>query len=320
MLTVRKRTGPGSQDLMRPHPRAKVHGLNYSHPSYDLVYVPDHAVIDRAIPGKNSRGNDARPRASDHHSNDGSGSTAESISTPTDGGSEASGSKPNPIDEHNLASDPRTDSGENSATARTPRMKSSDEEAAIPLKREGFQLSKSKNITKSLIAVLQLCFSLFVLIKSKANQIDLYGYAAFSLTVAPYAVMATVNLLANVFQPTYSSLYLVRNDVMDEIEGAFGMHFDNTVGTVLQVEPPTAYPNGVPAVLNPLLLADERREQDQHRRVYGIPGISSDAAPELMTPDQAVARGLLPQRVITVHPCKRVKIGKGSDAVLASMM
>lgn len=33
--------------------------------------------------------------------------------------------------------------------------------------------------------------------------------------------MAAVNLLANFFMPDYPSLYLVRNDVMDEIEVVF---------------------------------------------------------------------------------------------------
>lgn len=112
---------------MRLDESTKVHGLKYRHEFYELVHVPQKAIVRSATSATNS----------------------------------------------------------------------SEEIAEIPWDARGIQLSKSRSITKGIIALLQFCFSIFVLIKSKANQVEIYGYAAFSLTVAPYAVMAAVNLLAN---------------------------------------------------------------------------------------------------------------------------
>lgn len=174
-----------------------------------------------------------------------------------------------------------------------PTTTSGEENARPSWDTRGIQLSKSRSITKALVAVLQLSFSIFVLVRSRANQIEIYGYAAFSLTVAPYAVMAAVNLLANAVMPTYPSLYLVRNDVMIEIEEANKMAFDNVVGTVRQVSDTTAKTR----------LEVDTHMESQDRHIRGIPGMPPDTAAQLMTPDQAVAKGLLPRNVIIVPSC-----------------
>lgn len=239
---------------MRLNPKTQVHGLKYSNPSYELVYVPRNAIVDGVIPTTNTN----------------------------------------------------------------------EENAASHWDAEGIQLSKSKSITKGLVAVLQLCFSIFVLVRSKANQIQIYGYAAFSLTVAPYAVMAAVNLLANAVMPTYSSLYLVRNDVMDEIEKANNISFNNVVGTVQQVDETAQVDDTMPQVnetsqqvkgtppfnQTPLRSEVQGQGQDQHFLLHGIPDTPLDTTPRLMTPDQAVMRGMLPQKVITVSPCRRLETRK----------
>ena len=92
-------------------------------------------------------------------------------------------------------------------------------------------ISKSYNIGKAVIAIFQFVFAVFTLVRSsEGNQIQLYGYSSFSLTVAPYAVMSLVNLIANLFCPTYTSLYMVRNSVMDEAESRLGKLFEGVVG------------------------------------------------------------------------------------------
>jgi hypothetical protein len=161
-----------------------------------------------------------------------------------------------------------------------PPTSTSSENAASRWDAEGIQLSKSRSITKGLVAVLQLCFSIFVLVRSKGNQIQTYGYAAFSLTVAPYAVMAVVNLLANAVMPTYSSLYLVRNDVMTEIEEANNISFNNVVGTVQQVDETVQidgnmqHVKGTPSS-NQIWLRSEMQGQDQHFLLHGVPDTHS---------------------------------------------
>lgn len=262
LLTVSRRA-PGSQGLMRLNPNTKVHGLKYSHRSYELVYVPRDAIVDGLTPTTNSR----------------------------------------------------------------------EENAASHWDPEGIQLSKGKSITKGLVAVLQLCFSIFVLVRSKANQIQIYGYAAFSLTVAPYAVMAAVNLLANAIMPTYSSLYLVRNDVMTEIEKVNKMSFNNVVGTVQQVDESDQVGDAVEAdgtmqqvkrtsPLNQIRLRSEiqGQGQDQHFLLHGIPDTPLNMAPRLMTPNQAVMRGILPQNAITVSPCGRLETRKISSTLSFGIM
>lgn len=295
------------QQLIKLRPDPKVHGLKYSHPCYDLVYVPRDAIIDCAIPGKGLSEDNAAAQSSRPNSND------EIVDAPR--------SEPNPTEESTEVPTSRTIANESNIIEATSRANSSDAELATPLEEEGIHLSKDRGITKSLVAFFQLCFSTFTLVKSRANQIDVYGYAAFSLTVAPYAVMAAVNLLANIVQPTYPSLFLVRNDVMAEIEDAFAVHFDNTVGTVRQIEDPTQEERGVvPPYLNRFLLNHEMGELDQHHRVYGIPSTPPNAALQLMTPDQAVAQGVLPLGVISVDPCQRLETRRGSPNVRRGIM
>ncbi|KAG8417353.1 hypothetical protein J3458_004889 [Metarhizium acridum] len=112
-------------------------------------------------------------------------------------------------------------------------------------------LTKRRNATKSLVALLQLCFSVFVLARARGDQVALYGVAAFSLSVAPYAVMAAVNLLANAFVPQYDCLFLVENDVMQEMRSQHGFQFDGVAGKLRQTE------KGEAVTLHPPGEADE---------------------------------------------------------------
>lgn len=69
------------------------------------------------------------------------------------------------------------------------------------------QLCKSHNILKWLVAPTQLLFASFTLYRTRGNQIDQYGYAAFGLTVIPYAIMSLNNLSANILTPDYPSIW-----------------------------------------------------------------------------------------------------------------
>ena len=154
-------------------------------------------------------------------------------------------------------------------------------------------LSKSRNIAKSLVALLQLCFSVFVLVRSKGNQVPIYGYAAFSLTVAPYAVMAAVNLLANVCMPTYDCLYLVENDVMREIKDEFKAEFEGVVGKVQQAEP------------DGLVYLESDGTQGSKRYV-SFPGMPEGTRFEMLTPDDAISQGKLPHRFARAYPTRTI--------------
>ncbi|KAH8773724.1 hypothetical protein F5883DRAFT_615254 [Diaporthe sp. PMI_573] len=70
------------------------------------------------------------------------------------------------------------------------------------------------DFAKILVSILQLVWGISTLYNARGNQIDLYGYAAFGLTVAPYAVMSFLNLLASLALPIHNTMYLVWNKDM----------------------------------------------------------------------------------------------------------
>jgi hypothetical protein len=68
---------------------------------------------------------------------------------------------------------------------------------------------RNYNLLKSLIALGQAIYGITTLYHAPGDQISQYGYVAFSLTVAPYATMSVVNLMAALFYPDYPQTYLV---------------------------------------------------------------------------------------------------------------
>ena len=92
------------------------------------------------------------------------------------------------------------------------------------------QLTSSYSFSKALVAVVQLMLSISTLVKSKGNQIDNYGYAAFGLTVAPFAVGSFWNLLSGLVTPEYPCKYMIRSNAMIEAESIPGAFFDGVIG------------------------------------------------------------------------------------------
>ena len=92
-------------------------------------------------------------------------------------------------------------------------------------------LSSSDGIVKSAIRIIQLVFACITLYRSRGHQLEVYGYAAFGLTGARYAVMSLVNLIANLLTPHYLTLYMVCNPGMEEAE-RFGCKFESVVADI----------------------------------------------------------------------------------------
>lgn len=99
------------------------------------------------------------------------------------------------------------------------------------------RLSYDYSVSKAAISFLQGAWSSIVLYKTRGDQIDRYGFAAFGLTVAPYAVMSTVNLLANLVTPTYPAMFMIRTPAMEEAEHEGGF-FEGHIGDVELVTDP----------------------------------------------------------------------------------
>ncbi|KAF1979556.1 hypothetical protein BU23DRAFT_445717, partial [Bimuria novae-zelandiae CBS 107.79] len=99
--------------------------------------------------------------------------------------------------------------------------------------RAVLEVSATYNMVKALIALVQSGYALMTLYRSRGDQIAQFGYAAFGLTVAPYAVMSVMNLLGNLCRPDYASLYIVESSIMDEARRRGGV-FEGAVGRVLE--------------------------------------------------------------------------------------
>jgi hypothetical protein len=96
------------------------------------------------------------------------------------------------------------------------------------------KLACTRNTPKIVLSVLQLVFGVSTLVRSTGEeQIQQFGYSAFSLAIAPYIFMSFINLLANLICPQYPNLFLVRTSAMNEIELRMGEEaFFGVVGRV----------------------------------------------------------------------------------------
>jgi len=96
-------------------------------------------------------------------------------------------------------------------------------------------IATSYNVSKSLIAIAQTTIAALTLYKSRGDQIERYGYAAFGLTVVPYIIMSILNLLAQIATPDYPMLYMVQSPEMEEARQRGGI-FDGVVGALLPTQ------------------------------------------------------------------------------------
>lgn len=90
-------------------------------------------------------------------------------------------------------------------------------------------ISSSYNMIGGLIALAQAIYTSVTLYQTRGDQINQYGYAAFGLTVAPFVLMSIINLIGNIFSPTYNAIYMIKTSVMTEAR-RHGCRFDGVVG------------------------------------------------------------------------------------------
>ncbi|KAF7367622.1 hypothetical protein MSAN_00825700 [Mycena sanguinolenta] len=76
----------------------------------------------------------------------------------------------------------------------------------------------SQQTAKVVVAIWKTLYGAATLYHARGDQLARYGYAAFALTVTPYTVMSIVNLLGALLTPSYPTMYLVRSEVMDELD------------------------------------------------------------------------------------------------------
>jgi hypothetical protein len=83
--------------------------------------------------------------------------------------------------------------------------------------RSNTQIACNYNVIKIFVSLAQLSFAIITVYSTKGDQISKYGYAAFGLTVIPYAWMSLVNLVGNFFCPEYPAIYIVESDTLNEL-------------------------------------------------------------------------------------------------------
>jgi hypothetical protein len=99
-------------------------------------------------------------------------------------------------------------------------------------KSDDIRIAPSSDIFSSISGVAQLIFGLSTLYETAGPQVNRFGYAAFGLTVLPYLIMSIINTAATFFTPTYTSMYLVHSETMDEALGHPSARFEGTVGRI----------------------------------------------------------------------------------------
>ena len=78
-------------------------------------------------------------------------------------------------------------------------------------------LSCNYSFMKILISLVQFFFAISTLYRSKGDQVDRYGYAAFGLTVVPYLSITLLNLLGSLICPQYDSMFLVESETLRKL-------------------------------------------------------------------------------------------------------
>lgn len=93
----------------------------------------------------------------------------------------------------------------------------------LPGNNSVFDIAYNYNFVKILAALVQILYSCYQLYETGQPQIVKFGYAAYQLTIIPYAIMSLINILAAFCQPEFPTMFLVLTGTVDsEIIGAVG--------------------------------------------------------------------------------------------------
>ncbi|KAJ6509715.1 hypothetical protein DFH09DRAFT_999758, partial [Mycena vulgaris] len=88
-------------------------------------------------------------------------------------------------------------------------------------------------LLKGLVSLGQAIYAFVTFFAALKTQVRPYGYAAFGLTVLPYAVMSALNLVGAILTPEFEELYLVQSDILLEARALPGAKFEGVVGRLL---------------------------------------------------------------------------------------
>ena len=108
-------------------------------------------------------------------------------------------------------------------------------------------LSRSTEVASAVIAIGQVIFSSTTIYRTRGDQIEKYGYAAYGLSVYPYALMSLANLIKLAICGRYPFVYVLRTATLVEAKGVGGV-FDGAIGN-----PEVSHGQGDEVVKDPLV-------------------------------------------------------------------
>ena len=106
-----------------------------------------------------------------------------------------------------------------------------DELAPAFRKSEKIKLGRSAEGASAVIAIAQVIFSSITIYRTRGDQIEKYGYAAYGLSVYPYALMSLANLVKLAVCGRYPFVYVLRTATLVKAEGDGGV-FNGAVGNL----------------------------------------------------------------------------------------
>ena len=92
-------------------------------------------------------------------------------------------------------------------------------------------LGAPREVPSAAIAIAQVIFSIITFYRNRGEQVEKYGYAAYSFSVFPYALMSLANLTKLYFCGKYPSMYVLRTKTLVEAE-RLGELFEGAVGVL----------------------------------------------------------------------------------------
>jgi len=101
------------------------------------------------------------------------------------------------------------------------------------------KIHRARGVMQMLVSVVQIIAATYTLYSTEGAQVARWGYAAYGLSVFPYALMSVMNILCASIVGEYASGHVLRTPVLHEAEHRPGAHFDGAIGTVRKVGKPS---------------------------------------------------------------------------------
>ncbi|KAK3994460.1 hypothetical protein QBC44DRAFT_391772 [Cladorrhinum sp. PSN332] len=106
-------------------------------------------------------------------------------------------------------------------------------------------LSSSHNLLKLSASLAQSVWAAITIYRASGDQIQQYGYAAFGLTVAPYATMSIINTIANILTREYPAMFVLRTPLLTKLENEQKVFFNGALDVIIDATPPDSVQKGL---------------------------------------------------------------------------